>query len=104
MPRPRLGKILSDAFVQYLSMPMRCWLGGVRPAFEQLAEQTRDDLLPPVYRKHVDESSLTPDQRAWRRDGVLVKRGFIPDALVAAYCSVREAVAERGWRSPVPYM
>jgi hypothetical protein len=59
--------------------------------FEDLVEFPDPATLPPLDRPGVDEASLTADQAAWRRDGVVIKRGFIPDALLDPYIERRAA-------------
>ncbi|MBU6398442.1 MAG: phytanoyl-CoA dioxygenase family protein [Rhodospirillales bacterium] len=50
-----------------------------------------EDLLPHLDQSGIDEASLTPDQKQWRRDGVLILRDFIPDEITAPYIKRREA-------------
>ena len=60
---------------------------------------------PRLDRAELDESKLDEDQRAWRRDGFLIKLDFIPDALIDAYCAIRARVPDPGgWACPVPYV
>jgi len=60
--------------------------------------------LPPLDRADVDESRLTPEQLSWRRDGVLLLEGFLPEDLVDAYVARRGALENpAGWLSPSPY-
>jgi len=82
------------------------WLQRAKPPdFAALSDVPEEAGVPFLDRVEVDETSLTPDQRAWRRDGVVVKPGLIPPDLVDAYCRVREAYPDpRGWRCPTPYM
>jgi hypothetical protein len=73
--------------------------------FADLSERPDPGLLPPLDRLDVDETALTPEQRAWRRDGVLILRKFLPDALTDPYIARREALdSPGGWHSPVPYL
>ncbi|WP_420142739.1 phytanoyl-CoA dioxygenase family protein [Sphingomonas sp.] len=73
--------------------------------FSMLSETVDDALVPPLDRAELDEGRLDEDQRAWRRDGFIIKPGFIPDALIDTYCSVRARVPNAGgWACPVPYM
>jgi len=83
------------------------WMARTRPAprFEEMSTPPDAAASPPLDRDGVDEAALSADQRAWRRDGVVVKPGFIPADLVDAYVRVRAAYANPiGWTSPVPYM
>ena len=73
--------------------------------FEDLSEQLPPRRLPPLDRPGVDESRLTPEQAAWRRDGVLVLPGFLPDGLVDAYVARRAQHGNpAGWIMPTPYL
>lgn len=70
-----------------------------------LAARVPDRLLPPLDRRGVDETGLTADQRAWRRDGYVILPGFIPARLIDAYCRLRAGVSRPGgWESPTPYL
>lgn len=73
--------------------------------FAMLSEEVDDALVPRVDRADCDESMLDEDQRAWRRDGFLIKPGFIPQALIDRYSEIRARVPNPGgWSCPVPYM
>lgn len=73
--------------------------------YADLSEEYDDSLKPPLDRYGVDESRLTPEQRAWRSDGVLVRLGLLPDALIERYCELRRRVtAPGGWHDPCPYL
>jgi hypothetical protein len=62
-------------------------------------------LLPPLDRPDLDAAALTPEQGAWRRDGVVILRNFLPDTLTDRYIARRAALnAAGGWASPVPYL
>lgn len=78
--------------------------------FADLSEVPDPALLPPLDRPGVDESNLTPEQLAWRRDGVVILRHFIPDAVLDPYIARRARLETEapdkfrgGWRSPTPY-
>jgi ectoine hydroxylase-related dioxygenase (phytanoyl-CoA dioxygenase family) len=67
-------------------------------------------LLPPLDRPGVEETALTDTQRSRRRDGVVILRGFMPDALLDPYIARRDRLRTEapelflgGWRSPTPY-
>jgi len=63
-----------------------------------------DDVLPLLDRQKIDESALNADQKAWRRDGVLTLRNFMPHDLVDAYAARRAAGAgPAGWLMGSPY-
>ena len=64
--------------------------------FADLVEFPDPGLLPPLDRDGVDEARLTNEQRAWRREGVVIKRGFIPDAVLDPYIARREAYRRPG--------
>ena len=76
-----------------------------RTCFEDLTEEIADDLLPPLDKREVDESRLTPDQKTWRDEGCLILRGFIPPEVIDPYCRLREKLGQPGgWRTATPYM
>jgi hypothetical protein len=53
----------------------------------------------------VDESRLSTNKQHWREHGFLIRRDFIPHALIDAYCAVREKLNNiNGWSSPTPYL
>jgi hypothetical protein len=73
--------------------------------FRDLSETPRPALLPLLDRPGLDEARLTPVQRDWRRDGVVILRGFLPDAVLDPYIAVRAALDQPvGWSSPTPYL
>jgi Phytanoyl-CoA dioxygenase (PhyH) len=73
--------------------------------YAALAEEYPSATRPWLDRDEVDEAALTEDQRAWRRDGVLIKRGLLPPDVVGAYTRFRaRAHAPGGWRDPCPYL
>lgn len=85
------------------------WHPGSRshrtPTFDDLSEQPDEALLPPLDRPGLDEAALSPVQREWRRDGVVVLKNLIPGELIDAYLRVREQHSDvGGWLCPVPYM
>jgi hypothetical protein len=77
--------------------------------FEDLAEMPDPKLLPPLDRPGVDIRSLSPDQASWVRDGVVIKKKFIPDELLDPYIARREAFRPgtreytEGWPQPNCY-
>jgi hypothetical protein len=74
-------------------------------SFANLAEDLDPTLLPRLDRPDIDEAALTPEQRSWRQDGVLVLRGFLPSELVDAYVERRAQHPDPvGWHSPHPYL
>jgi len=73
--------------------------------FADFSETLPDEQLPYLDRANIDERGLTADQRAWRRDGVLALRGFIPDEITAPYIARREALGRlEGWLNGQPYL
>ena len=62
-----------------------------RIGFADLAEMPDPALLPRLDRPDLDVGALSPDQAAWARDGVVIKRGFLPDALLDPYIARRAA-------------
>lgn len=72
--------------------------------FADLSDELDPALLPLLDRTDVDESTLTPEQRSWRRDGVLVLRDFLPSKLVDAYVERRaQNPHPGGWSMPTPF-
>jgi hypothetical protein len=75
------------------------------PLYEQLTEEYPSHLRPFLDQDNIDESSLSEDQRLWRRDGVLIKERFLPEKVVDDYVAFRQEVKlEGGWKDPCPYM
>lgn len=73
--------------------------------FADLSEHPDPATLPWLDRPDVDESTLTPAQLSWRRDGVVLLKAFLPDWIVDPYIARRAALNEPGgWLSPVPYL
>lgn len=64
--------------------------------FADLVEFPEEALLPPLDRSNVDENTFSADQRAWRRHGVVIKRGFLPDTLLDPYIARRAAYRRPG--------
>jgi hypothetical protein len=74
-------------------------------AFAALSESPDAALLPPLDRPGVDDAALTPQQRSWRRDGVVILPKFLPDHLTDPYIARRRMLdSPGGWASPVPYL
>ena len=79
--------------------------GGETIAFADLSEFPDPSVLPWLDRPGVKESRLKPDQLAWRQDGVVIKRKFLPDDVVDAYIARRAQLdSPGGWRGPTPYL
>lgn len=75
--------------------------------FADLTENPDPSVVPPLDRPAVDESKLTPEQKQWRRDGVVILRGFLPDSVTDPYIERRERLKTEkpdqyrgGWRQP----
>ena len=78
---------------------------GGEVTFAELSENIDPALLPALDRPGIDESKLMPEQRSWRRDGVVELFNFLPDDLVDAYIARRAQHAEpHGWHMPTPYL
>lgn len=74
-------------------------------AYADLTEEYPSKSRPWLDRDDLDEGRLTDDQRQWRRDGVLLKKGLLPLQVVEAYRDFRaRAHAPGGWRDPGPYL
>jgi hypothetical protein len=75
-----------------------------RITFAMLSEEPDPALLPRLDQPDVDEAGLTPEQRAWRADGVAILPGFLPDTVIDPYIARREKLDRPGgWSSPTPY-
>jgi hypothetical protein len=72
--------------------------------FDQLSEHLDPSLLPHLDQPTVDESTLTPEQLSWRRDGVVVLPRLLPDHLIDAYIEARKDIAPAGWLMATPYL
>jgi hypothetical protein len=73
--------------------------------FDDLAETVDDAIAPPLDRIDCDEAGLDPDQKFWRDNGYVIKRGFIPDEMLDRYTEIRRRhPSVNGWSCPVPYM
>ena len=74
--------------------------------FEMLTDDVGDqEDIPALDREAVDESTLDENQRAWRRDGVVILPKLLPDDLIDRYCLLREKVPDpNGWACATPYM
>ncbi len=80
------------------------------PTFADLSEQPDPAVIPANDRPNIDETRLTADQRGWRQDGVVIKRGFIEEAVLRPYINRRLQLQHLslekhmlGWESPTPY-
>ena len=83
---------------------IRRWRGNTVP-FAALSECIDPSLLPRLDQPGLDESALSPEQRSWRRDGVVELARFLPDDLIDAYVQRRAQYPEPGgWRMPTPYL
>jgi SAM-dependent methyltransferase len=73
--------------------------------WDDIASPVSDEEVPVLERSTIDPATLTPEQRAWQRDGVLLLEKFLPDELIDRYCAVREQLAfPAGWKSKTPYL
>jgi ectoine hydroxylase-related dioxygenase (phytanoyl-CoA dioxygenase family) len=77
----------------------------MQPSFADLSEEPAAEHLPPLDQPVVGEAALTPQQLAWRRDGVLILPRFLPASLMDAYSERRAALnLPGGWPYPTPYL
>lgn len=75
------------------------------PRFEELAESPPDSQVPYLDRSGVNESRLTAEQRAWRQNGFVILKNFIPHDIIDRYMDVRSKWPDLGgWACPTPYM
>lgn len=73
--------------------------------FAMLSEEPDPALLPPLDQPNVDMARLTPEQRAWRQDGVVVLRNFFPASVLDPYIDRRIQLNQPlCWQSPTPYL
>jgi len=79
-------------------------------AFDDLAEMPDPAAIPPLDRPGAATGQMTAAQQEWRRDGVLILRGFIPEETLEPYRRVRAALETEapvhhlgGYPSPSPY-
>ncbi len=69
--------------------------GDTRPiTFAALSETPDPKLLPRLDHRELDEAALSPEQRAWRQDGVVILPRFLPDDVTAAYIARRARLRE----------
>jgi hypothetical protein len=73
------------------------------PSFAELSEQPDPKLIPRLDRPGLDESGLSANQLAWRRDGVVVLRRLLPDSLIDTYCE-RYLRASEDLKGDRPYL
>jgi ectoine hydroxylase-related dioxygenase (phytanoyl-CoA dioxygenase family) len=80
------------------------------PSFAELSENPDPALLPPLDRPDANITTLTPHQRAWRDNGVVVIRDFFDKNLLHHYIRRRQDLEKVslhrhmvGWDSPTPY-
>jgi hypothetical protein len=78
--------------------------------FADLSEIPDPSALPPLDRPGVDEAALSPEQLQWRREGVAILRGFMPDSVLDPYIERRGRLQTEspehfltGWYSGSPY-
>ena len=74
------------------------------PPFAVLSDQPDPALLPLLDQPELDPAALSPRQRAWREDGVVILPRFLPDALLDPYIAERAKLdSPGGWISGTPY-
>lgn len=74
-------------------------------SFAELSEMPDPSLLPPLDRPDADNATLTPEQRAWRRDGLVILPKFLPAFLTDPYIERRAKLQSTGgWLSAAPYL
>ncbi|WP_159107093.1 phytanoyl-CoA dioxygenase family protein [Azospirillum sp. B4] len=79
---------------------------GVSVSFSDLAEDFPDDKVPYLDKANVDESTLTPLQRDWRRDGFVVVQNFLSDDIIAEYNELRSSLqlGKKHFANFTPYL
>jgi hypothetical protein len=72
--------------------------------FEDFAEVPNAALGTLLDRPDLATDALTPEQLAWRRDGLVILPKFMPDAVLTPYIVKRASLNSRGgWLSIFPY-
>jgi hypothetical protein len=64
--------------------------------FAMLSEVPEPPLLPWLDQPAIDDASLTPEQREWRADGVVILPSFLPNTVIDPYVRRREQLARPG--------
>ncbi len=83
----------------------RGWSAPEKIGFRDLTEVPRPSLLPWLDRPGLHDRTLTPHQRAWRRDGVVIMPKMLSDEEIDPYVAVRSKLGlQGGWHSPTPYL
>ena len=92
LSRSVVGQVLRSAaerlkpHLPAVLVPRAEWAPGSRshlvPTFADLAEEVPEARVPRLDRSVVDESRLSAYQRDWRRDGVVILKGFMPHDLI----------------------
>ena len=83
----------------------RGWSAPEKIGFRDLTEVPRPSLLPWLDRPGLHDRRLTPHQRAWRRDGVVIMPKMLSDEEIDPYVAVRSKLGlQGGWHSPTPYL
>jgi hypothetical protein len=59
--------------------------------FEDLSETPDESLLPLLDQSRLDMGSLSPEQAQWIRDGIVIKRNFMPQSVLDPYIRRRAA-------------
>lgn len=73
-------------------------------SYQQLSEDYPDSVKPFLDKISIPDW-ITEEQKEWTRDGVLIKKKFLPDQIVEAYYNFRSKVnLDGGWKDPCPYM
>jgi hypothetical protein len=73
-------------------------------SFADISITPEQNRLPWLDRDDVNETKLTASQAAWRRDGVLILRNFLPEREIDSYVARRAQLENpAGWKSPTPY-
>jgi hypothetical protein len=103
----KIGFRIGSGGPAFFDSPAHCRKNtSLRPEFEALASAEVDPGAPLLDQPDVAEETLTERQRRWRRDGVLILPGFLPDDLIEAYKKERWRLLPSllPWKSPVAYV
>lgn len=73
--------------------------------YQDISEIPKDDDLPYLDKKNIDEDTLTDHELFFRNNGYLILEKFIPDHLIDAYCTLRQTIdINQGFSDCTPYM
>ncbi len=84
-----------------IDVPLKRWRARSL-TLEDISDDAPETDLPPLDRREVDVAALHDDQRTWREQGFIIRRAFIPEDAIDAFCAVRARDGE--WPGPCAYL